>query len=515
MASPTRTNLMALKEEVTEGVLIDITAGSEFVPLREGFSFAGEVETLDTDELVAGDIGASKSFISKEVPAASFAKYLKHSGVEGQAPEYSILLKAALGAQTDNAVEFSVTAGSSAGTSAVRASLKMAGDDEDNFSVGQAVLIKDSVNGFNIRNVFNVDSAGDQLDLNFNLLVAPASGVALGKAIFFEPGTAHPTFSAHNWQAQTNSAFYQAMAGCRPGSIVMDFPAIDFATATFDFAGIEFFFNPIRVTTGVNDKLDFTDDGGIIVATLSEKVYKTPIELASEIQTKMQAAADASGGDNIFCIYDSATGKFTISTTTGTLLSLLWDTGGNTATSIRDEIGYDNTDDTGALTYTSDSAVSLDPTQTASFDTEDNIVIKNAELLIGGFADIGCLKASNASVTIGTPKTDVPSVCATTGVDSSVILTREVTFASQLILQQFQVDLFDRFINNTTTSWMFNAGPKDGSGNFQAGKSINLYSPNSSITAHPVGDQDGYQVVNLEAKCFVGANESDFYINFL
>jgi len=172
-----KSQIVGVIEETTEGVLKELSAGSQFIEVREGASIQGAVETLDSDILVAGSIGASKSYISKEAPTGSFPKYLKHSGVEGQAPQYSILLESAMGEMEVNATEYSVTTGSAAGTSAARAALKMATNQEDNFKKGQAVLIKDAANNYSIRNVYNVDSSGNQLDLNFNLTAAPASGV--------------------------------------------------------------------------------------------------------------------------------------------------------------------------------------------------------------------------------------------------------------------------------------------------------------------------------------------------
>ena len=85
--------------------MIQPSAGSEFTVLREGFSFESGVESLDSDELV-NDIGASKSFIAKETPSGSVPKYFKHSGVEGQAPDYALMIKSAMGSQTDNATEY-------------------------------------------------------------------------------------------------------------------------------------------------------------------------------------------------------------------------------------------------------------------------------------------------------------------------------------------------------------------------------------------------------------------------
>jgi hypothetical protein len=507
-----KSQIVGLIKEDTEGVLKDLTAGSQFMEVREGTAISGAVETIDSDVLVAGSIGASKSFVTREAPTGSFPKYLKH-GTEGVAPEYSILVESAMGAVTVNSTEYAVTAGSSAGTATTRASLEMAGNNEDNFVKGQAVLIKDGVNNYSIRNVYNVDSVGNQLDLNFNLSAAPASGVALGKAIAFRPGNAHPTFSVHHWQALTGSAYKQAMAGCRTTSMEIQLPALGFAEISFEVEGINFYFNPIRISA-TNKYLDITDDSSTLAVVLTEKVYKTPIDLAREIAAKCTAASAAAAENNVIsCAYSNTTGKFTLSSA-GATFSLLWNTGTNAANSVGTTLGFAvAADDTGALTYTSDNAISFDTALTPAYDGSDNLIVKNNQLFIGGFADNICVQASTVSFSISTPKTNVPSICAESGITESVVLSREVTFSATVKLDKYESKYFDNLVRNAETAIMFNAGTK-AAGNWEPGKCINIYLPQCSLTGAPIADQDGYQVFNLEAKAFVGSLE-DVYINFL
>ena len=58
MTTPTRSGIMAFKEETTEGDL-ETPLAADFVPIRDGFSFTGELESIDSDEFV-DDIGPSK-----------------------------------------------------------------------------------------------------------------------------------------------------------------------------------------------------------------------------------------------------------------------------------------------------------------------------------------------------------------------------------------------------------------------------------------------------------------------
>jgi hypothetical protein len=512
MAEVYRSSVFAVKEETTEGALIAEVA-ADFMPIRDGFSFQGNLEVVNSDELI-DDIAPGKSFTAKEAPVGSLPKYLRHSGTEGTAPEFSVMIKSAIGGQTDNSTEYSTSGTSVAGTATVRGHLEMGSDQEDNFLEGQAVLIKNAAAGvpYEIRNVYNVDSPGNQLDLNFNVGTAPATGTALGKAIHFRPaGTGHVSYSAYHYQASASSAFKQAMAGCRTTNMVFNFPANGLAEVNFDFEGIQFYFNPLTVTASSNDYIDFTDDAGTYAARLTAKVYNNPHELAREIESKMDDLAS----DEITVTYSDSTGKFTIASDGGVTFSLLWNTGTNTANTAGALFGFTvSADDTGAFTYTSDSALDYSPSVTPSYDTQDSIMVKNSELLIGGFADTTCRIASQATFTVSTPKTDILDVCSASGINSSIINSREVTFSAVVLFVQHDIGLIDKFINNTTASVMFNTGEKTGS-DWDAGTCVNIYMNNATITAHPITNQDGYVAYNLEAKGFVSDTRKDVHINFL
>lgn len=122
----------------------------------------------------------------------------------------------------------------------------------------------------------------------------------------------------------------------------------------------------INIRAGINDDIDFKEDGGSeLTATLDAGTY-TPAELAAEIASKMGSAGDGS----TTAAYSSTTKKITISRT-GTSLSLLWDSGTNAATSAGVYAGYDTSaDDTGSLSYAADNAIGYgqDPTPTAASD---------------------------------------------------------------------------------------------------------------------------------------------------
>jgi len=505
MAKVTRSAIFGMKEETTEGTLIALVAGSEFLPLRSGYTFDSNVETLSSDE-IQNDIGKTKGAIGKETPTMTFPNYLKHSGIEGTAPETSLAIESAMGTRNVKSIERDVVS-AAAGTSSAAATITVDTGEGSEFFAGMALLIKDNLNNYTVRNIRSI--AGDVLTLAHNLSNAPAAGVNLGLPIHYSPAsTGHKRFSGHLFQAETSSAYHQAMAGMSTTAINIEFPASDYAVMDFEFAGIEFFFNPIEITSS-NFSMDFSD-GVQRNASITQKVYKTPIELGREIEVKMNALT----ADAITVSYSSTTGNFTLSSDGGTF-SLLWNTGTNTATAIGTALGFSvAADDTGSSSYVSDSAISFDPGLVPVFDDSEKIVVKGNELILGNFGEFLCKSATTAAFAIATPKTDIDDICDANGIESSVTMDREVTFTATLILKQFEVGLFDKFINNTTTTLAFNAGPKS-SDNWIGGKCFNIYFANATITSHIVADNEGYQVVNIEAKAHVTGTQKDVHLNWV
>ena len=508
MAFATRSSIFAFVKEVTEGEP-ELPAGSDFTVVREGASFAGAVNTVTSDEL-RNSIGASKAFVTSQAPTASIPKYFKPSGVEGQAPDYGILVEACLGAVDVNGTEYTTNASSTAGNATTRAILKVT-NAVTNFQKGQGVLLKDGVNGYAVRNVWD-GATGTDLPLSFNLGTAPAAGVGLGKAVLYLPSTSQPTYTSHMYQASASSALHQMIAGCRTTAMNIEFTANELAAVTFEIGGVRYYVNPIEISSGTRF-IDFTDSVGTVSCQLDQQWYSTPIDLAAEIASKMTAASAGSAGDIISCTWSNTDGKFTISSD-GTVLSLLWNTGANTANSAKTVLGFNNTNDTGALTYTSDNAQTYDPLVSPTYDSQPPQVVRDNMLLLGTFADYICVGGQALTVSIATPKTDVPNWCAETGIDESIILSREVTISGTLKFKKHDVQRFYNLINNVETQLSFVHGRRT-AGNWVPGTVVSVFCPTCSITSNTIADQDGYVVEQFEATAFVGDDLEDVYINFL
>lgn len=193
------------------------------------------------------------------------------------------------------------------------------------------------------------------------------------------------------------------------------------------------------ITTS-NQKIDFDEGGGALVATVSTGTYSAST-LATEIKTQLEAV----GGDTYTITYDATTGKWTLASDGGTL-SFLWDTGGNKASSIAGTIGFDDSaDDTGSTTYTSDNI---------AIHTEERVVLDLTASPVdidsfGAFFDlVGPLKSPTATYRLKANATDTEAGWASPSVNIALTLdTDDKTishfFSSAEIYRYWAVEIVD------------------------------------------------------------------------
>lgn len=498
----TKSTVLATKKETTEGTPVLPAAGTDFIPPVEFPEISPQIEMLENNEL-RGSIGDAKGVTGIEAPTASFNIYLKHSGVEGQAPNYGEIMESVFGSTTVQASERTLTTGST--TSVIN--LASGGSD---YSRGKAVLLKDAVNGYQIRPVHSV--ATNALTLGFNVAVAPLTGVTAGKFVNYSPANAdHPSMSV--WRYSGNSHSIDGIAGGKVTSVEISASAGEFIEMAASFVGTKYFFNPIEITSS-NEVIDFDIGGGALAASVAVKIYRSPHELASALQTAMVAA----GGTGVTVVYNdngANAGKFTIAKASGTL-SLLWNTGTNTASTIGTKLGFSvAADDTAALTYTSDTVQSWAAGYTVSFDSVDPLVAKNNEVFLGDSTDNVNFCASSLSISLENENSQVKCMSAESGLEANFFSGRVATITVSGRLDKHDADLINRFINNSDTRFMFNCGEKSG-GNWVAGKCVSLYVPTCSVTSFSMTDLDGVVGVEIELKSFVDASgNGEIYLNYL
>jgi hypothetical protein len=517
MAEVTRKSVLALVAETTRGTPVAVGAATDYTALQEDVSIAPSFDELENAEL-ANSIGQKETVLGMERPTMSFSHYMRHSGVEATAPDYNLLLKSLFGQEDIAAAEYNTVASSTAGTSTARAVVKVDSAEGATFQRGEALLIKDGTNGYSVRNIYSISS--DDLTLGFNLATAPGTAIELGRAILYSPAAADSTYPALSaWMFRGDGAAVELVSGLRCTDLSIGLEAGQMINGNFSLQGLEYYFNPI-VISSANKYIDLTDDGGTIVITLTEGTYKDPNELAAHIQTVGAVAVAASGADDFLCTYASSTGKFTISTTTGTLFSILWKTGthgaDNADDSVAAAIGFaDAADDTGALTYTSDSAIDWSTQYTPNLDSEKPAVAKDIEVMWGHYNEYACKAASSVSISVGHEVADVNSICTTSGRSDTVFSGRTVTVDATILLTRHEADTFTRYRQGTSVPFACTWGRKSAT-NWVAGSVGNFYLPDATITSFEVSDEGGLVVLNLSLRAYVGEDQTqEVFFNFL
>ena len=502
MAISTRGSALAIKKETTEGTPVPPAADADFVALQD-FAITPSFNLLENAERLNSLASAAPS-LGIEEPAVALSHYWRGSGVEGQAPNYGELLEAAFGTETVQSTERTTTAGST--TTVVE--LAAGGSD---YALGRPLLLKDPTNGRSVRFVTSV--ASDSLTLGFALDNAPATGVNCGKHVVYEPANSgHPSLTFWHYIGDQADGALEMVAGGRTTSLSVSAPAGEFINVTYGCEGISYSLDPI--TIGATNKfLDFTSDNGTFAVSIEEKTYKDPKDVAEALQAAMSDADPAETFSVSYSGGAAADGKYTISTSTSTVLSLLWNTGANAANTIGATLGYSTAaDDTGATSYEADNAQDWSTsTLTPTFDSAEPLVAKSNEVFIGDQADNVCFEASEVTITMDTPKTNIESVCAESGVSGSIINARAVTVEITALLEEYRVEEFHRFQKNQTTRFQYTGGEKTG-GNWIEGKTVAAYGHTMKISDYSITSEENLATVNFTLTGFATGPSGEFFM---
>jgi len=498
MAIQSRADALAIKKEVTEGTPVFPSAGGDFIAPQDDLSLTPEFEVLENAER-KNSLGKAKSILGAENPTATTSAYYRHSGVEGTAPAYGLLLEAALGAETTGIERDTIAAST---TTVINVDTAEGAE----FPLGRPVLIKDATNEFALRFSTGVETT-DDFGLSFALDNAPGTGVLLGNPVWYSPTTTgHPSVTVSHFVGNTAAGALQAISGGRVTAVDLTADAAQLVNASYTIEGIKFFYDPI-VIAAADTFLDFTDDGGTFAAQITAKTYQDPFEVAAALALAMNTVQT---GETHTVTYSDTTGLFTIATTTSTIFSLLWSTGGNTANTVGDKIGFVvSSDDTGSTTYTSDNVQDFSTTVTPTFDASDPLAAKNNEIFVGTQSNNVCFEASTVSISLATPKRDIESICAESGRAGSVINERSVTVSITALLEDYQAEEFKQFRSNDEIRFQANFGTRT-AGDWDAGFTAAVYLHTATITSFAVTDDDGLASITLELTSFIndsGDNE--------
>lgn len=495
----TRGTSFAVKTEVTEGTPVLPTTGSDFIPARTGLSMTPNTESLVSEEF-RSSLGPAKPILGVEAPTVSIPLYLKPSGVSGTAPNYGPeLLKGAFGAEDDAGVEHDTVASSTVSV------VKVDTGEGATYMRGQGLLIQDPTNGYSLRCVHSISS--NDLSLNFNVANAPGTGVDLGEAITYYPASEHPSLTCTRYLGDAGAV--DVVAGAKVTSMNLVFNAGQYIEANFELEGSKYYFNPIELTSS-NNKLDFSD-GSERNVVIEAKLWTDPHDLADAIANAMNDAS----ADTITVTYSNTTGKFTIASN-GSSLSLLWNTGAQTAQTIGTKIGFlVAADDTGSLTYTSDNAQSYAVPATPAFDNMNALVAKDLSVLLGDSTDNVCFSAESVEVNLDLPQATLLNMCSTSGVAGKIATERTVTADVVAYLNKYDADKFQRYRSAKDTRMQLGFGEKSG-GNWVKGKCGIFYMPSATVTSYELAENNGLYALNFTLTAYVDTNNNgEVYLSFV
>ena len=242
-----------------------------------------------------------------------------------------------------------------------------------------------------------------------------------------------------------------------------------------------------------------------------------PEGVTRSLALTIQGSMNALSTDTYTVEWSKDIGGFVFTQTAGTgTFELPWNTGASAANTIGTTLGFDTSaDDTGDTAYSSDNPLNFGPQFTPVFDDSDPLVARDHQVLLGDSEDTACFRASELEISIDDTKTNVESVCSSTGVDGSLITERAVSITFTAILEQYDTALFEKFRVNGDVIFQYTFGPKTDGTNWDEGKTGLFYAPNCSISTLEVVDVDGIARLSGELTAYVKGGAPDIYLSFV
>ena len=224
---------VAVKKETTEGTYAAPAAEDFITALEDGLEVNGSKESLERNILGTGLTKAQSRTANRSVSGTIPCEF-KAGSTDGSAPEYSVLVEAALGDIRNNSS--SITTGTGHSTTV----LNIEDVDISKLKVGDSIIIKES-GAHHISVITAVDETLGAA--NITLLTAGTSAFSDNVEIaahttYFTADKDHPTFSVTKY---IEDAVEKRGTGCRVNSMAIEnFVPNQLATLNFGFEGLDF-----------------------------------------------------------------------------------------------------------------------------------------------------------------------------------------------------------------------------------------------------------------------------------
>ncbi len=520
-AIPTRGKVAAVIGKKEESALLEPTLGKHFVSVQSDFTITPNFETTENLE-IRDDIMAAKPVISGENPSGTFSHYLTGSGVEGEETEYAPMVESCLGGKRIITTEHTTIAGSTVSY------LNVSDAALADYAKGDAVLVKDEVNGWSMRPVKNRDLTNKRLELAFDLEEAPAAGVKLGLHLTYYPTTSlQPVFDV--WEFFSAGSGNQNVANCRVTSMSMTADANGQINSTFSFEGTDYRMNQNYEATwdlqaGLNTVVVAygTSLGDSVNLVLANKIYTSGEELATELQTKLRALTGPSLS-TLTVSYSEDVRKFRFLNASGYAFDFAATASDDGMAKL---LGFDEDKRTdtavagaGLVSKRAAKPSTLNykiylPLKPA-YDGQPPVIAKDQRLFLGENDNNVCLDATSVSLTINTPTTTIYSICAENAIFAKLLASRDATLTVSAILQDDDQRFFSQFKNGDTVPFAFMGGQKRDR-RWVAGNVFTIYGSEAVINSFSLAESDGIYTLDMELLCYSpGDGSGSIFISYL
>ena len=224
---------VAVKKETTEGTYEAPAAADFITALEDGLEINGTKEALERDILGTGLTKAQPRTANRSVTGTIPCEF-KSGSNDGDAPEYSVLVEAALGAMRDEDLAITTKTGNGSNT------LEIEDADISKLNVGDSIIVKEA-GAYHISAITAKDSTPGAAQIT--LLVDNGSSFSDNVQIapfttYYTADSDHPTFSITKY---IEDAVEKQGVGCRVSTMsIENFVPNQLASLSFAFEGLNF-----------------------------------------------------------------------------------------------------------------------------------------------------------------------------------------------------------------------------------------------------------------------------------
>lgn len=297
MADTVKKNTVVfITEEVTEGTYVAPTLGSQAIQtLADGLEMSPAKELVERN-INQGTIGQTAGRPGQRSVTGALPVEFK-AGTSGAAPEYGLLLEAALGAKRSVTTE--VTAATSDGATGTATRVPLANTDKNKYAVNDIVRVRRTGEEDHISRVVSVVNTDGSVSIT--LEKALSSGTFDAGDVVSKVTTYYTADSGHKAVSVTKEiegALVEKAIGCRVSSVSLNnFSTGQIADWGFGFEGLDF--DRSLTPTGVTESYDTSTPPLILSASVfvdGSEVEVNEVSISMENTLAFKTATNSPNG---------------------------------------------------------------------------------------------------------------------------------------------------------------------------------------------------------------------------